>query len=153
MPSSESAQTERRKALVGLLRSHQIRRQVELVEMLNQQGYPATQSSVSRDLRDLGVAKLKTGYQLPEAADRVNETELELLRDYVREISPAGPNLIVVATAVGAAQRVALTLDRTQWPDIVGTLSGDDTIFVATSGPASQRRLLARLREAFGKKA
>ena len=153
MPSSGTTQTERRKVLVRLLQQHRVRRQSELVKLLESEGFTATQSSISRDLRDLGVAKLKSGYQLPASADGANEAELNLLKDYVREIRAAGPNLIVVATAVGAAQRVALTLDRTRWPDIVGTLSGDDTIFVATTGPAAQRRLLARLREAFAKRA
>ena len=59
----------------------------------------------------------------------------------VRDIRAAGPNLLVVTTAIGAAQRVALTLDRINWPEIVGTLSGDDTIFIATTGAAQLRRL------------
>ena len=152
MPTPGSAQVDRRRALVKLLQQHRVTRQSQLVDMLRNEGFSATQSSISRDLRDLGVAKLKTGYQLPASSNRGSETELNVLKDFVREIRAAGPNLIVVATAVGAAQRVALTLDRTRWPDIVGTLSGDDTIFVATSGPAAQRRLLARLRNAFSQR-
>jgi transcriptional regulator of arginine metabolism len=55
--------------------------------------------------------------------------------------------LLVITTAVGAAQRVAVTLDRINWPEIVGTLSGDDTIFIATSSSTQQRRLRGRLRQ------
>jgi transcriptional regulator of arginine metabolism len=55
--------------------------------------------------------------------------------------------MLVITTAIGAAQRVALTLDRIDWPEIVGTLSGDDTIFIATTGAAPLRRLSSRLRQ------
>ena len=63
----------------------------------------------------------------------------------MRETAPAGNNLLVVKTAIGAAQRVAFELDRSGWPEIVGTLSGDDTIFIATAGAAANRRLQRRL--------
>jgi transcriptional regulator of arginine metabolism len=115
---------------------------------LRAEGYPATQSSVSRDLRDLGAAKLKEGYSLPpRPAETRDDESLQVIAEFVRDIRPAGPNLLVLITAVGAAQRVAVTLDRTGWPEIVGTLSGDDTIFVATIGSNQQRRLRSRLRQ------
>jgi transcriptional regulator of arginine metabolism len=69
-----------------------------------------------------------------------------LLAEFVRDIRAAGGNLTVVKTAEGAAQRVALYLDRSGWAEIVGTVSGDDTIFVATRNGGEQKRLLARLR-------
>ena len=122
-------------------------RQAELVELLRAEGYLATQSSVSRDLRDLGVAKLKSGYSLPGADDSDDEESLQVIAEFVRDIRQAGPNLLVVMTAVGAAQRVAFMIDRAAWPEIVGTLSGDDTIFVATIGASEQRRLKTRLRQ------
>jgi transcriptional regulator of arginine metabolism len=73
------------------------------------------------------------------------------IAEFVRDIRAAGANLVVVTTAVGAAQRVAVTLDRANWPEIVGTLSGDDTIFIATAGSAQQRRLRARLKQSLRK--
>src|SRR5690606_38664353 len=108
-----------------------------------------TQSSVSRDLRDLGAAKLKNGYSLPKPAEVGDESlqELQEVAEFVREIRPAGPHLLAITTAIGAAQRAAVTLGRTAWPEIVGTLSGDDTIFVATIGSNQQRRLRSRLRQ------
>jgi transcriptional regulator of arginine metabolism len=124
-----------------------ISRQAELVELLRAEGYLATQSSVSRDLRDLGAAKLKDGYSLPKPAENGEEESLSAVPAFVRDIRSAGPNLLVIMTAVGAAQRVAVTLDRIGWPEIVGTLSGDDTIFVATTGANEQRRLRGRLRQ------
>jgi transcriptional regulator of arginine metabolism len=63
----------------------------------------------------------------------------------LRKISPAGPNLLVIRTAIGAAQRVALALDRSDWPEMVGNIGGDDTVFVATESALAQRKLIARI--------
>jgi len=147
MPSATLEQNERRQAIARLLVEHVVNRQAELVELLRAEGYPATQSSVSRDLRDLNAAKLKNGYSLPKPIELGDEESLQIVADLVRDIRPAGPNLLVVITAVGAAQRVAVTLDQMGWPEIVGTVSGDDTIFVATIGSNEQRRLRGRLRQ------
>lgn len=153
MPTAVAQQQARRRAIAELLERQTITRQVELVRLLRAEGYDATQSSVSRDLKDLGVAKLTTGYELPSpsVAPGGDRQALKLIAEFVRELKPAGAHLLVITTAIGAAQRVALTLDRIDWPEIVGTLSGDDTIFVATSGAAQQRRLIVRLHEHLGK--
>jgi transcriptional regulator of arginine metabolism len=153
MPSATAEQrNERRFAIAQLLREHAIERQAELVQLLRAQGYAATQSSVSRDLKDMGAVKLKKGYSLPEDEPAGNGREaLQEIAEFVREIRPAGANLLVVTTVVGAAQRVAVTLDRTNWSEIVGTLSGDDTIFIATASSAQQRRLRTRLKQSLRK--
>lgn len=149
MPTAVAQQQARRRAIAELLERKTITRQVELVRLLRAEGFDATQSSVSRDLKDLGVAKLTTGYELPpgDQPHGGDGQALQLVAEFVRELKPAGPHLLVVTTAIGAAQRVAVTLDRVAWPEIVGTLSGDDTILVATAGAAQQQRLTARLRE------
>lgn len=148
MPAATAQhQHERRQVIARLLDEHKISRQSELVELLRAAGYPATQSSVSRDLKDMGAAKLKSGYSLPEAADVSNAESMVTVAEFIREVRAAGPNLLVITTAVGAAQRVCVTLDRIAWPEIVGTVSGDDTIFVATSSATQQRRLRGRLRQ------
>jgi transcriptional regulator of arginine metabolism len=64
----------------------------------------------------------------------------------VHEVRTAGSSLTVIRTATGAAQRVALFLDRSEWPEVVGTISGDDTVFVATRNSQDQRQLLGKLR-------
>ena len=148
-----SNQQRRRRAIAELLQNHVIRRQSELVRLLRDKGLDATQSSVSRDLRDLGVAKLTAGYSLPEPIKRNNVNALRLVAEFIRKVRPAGPNLLVVTTAIGAAQRVCVTLDRANWPEVVGTISGDDTIFVATAGAGAQRRLNARLQTSLRKAA
>jgi transcriptional regulator of arginine metabolism len=147
MPSATLEQTERRRAIARLLEQHSINRQAQLVELLRAEGYPATQSSVCRDLRDLGAIKQKNGYSLPKPTEVSNGESLQVVAEFVRDIRPAGPNLLVIMTVVGAAQRVAVTLDRIAWPEVVATLSGDDTIFVATEGANQQRRLRSRLRQ------
>jgi transcriptional regulator of arginine metabolism len=147
MPTATAEQQyERRKVIARLLREHAVARQSELVELLRAAGFAATQSSVSRDLKELGAAKLKEGYTLPDATDAGNGAALAQVAALVRDVRTAGPNLLVVITAVGAAQRVAVTLDRMAWPEVIGTLSGDDTIFIATSSSPQQRRLRGRLR-------
>jgi transcriptional regulator of arginine metabolism len=151
VPTAIAQQHARRRALAQLLELHGVNRQAELVQLLRSEGFDATQSSVSRDLKELGAVKLTNGYSLPEHRRADNESELGLIAEFVRDIRFAGANITVITTAVGAAQRVAVTLDRIDWPEIIGTLSGDDTIFVATAGAAQQRRFHTRLRDSLGK--
>jgi transcriptional regulator of arginine metabolism len=137
---------DRREALRRIISRSPVGRQQDLVRLLGKAGHPATQSSVSRDLRELGVAKQGDRYVLPdESAPALDD--FVAVAAFVRDWRPAGPCLTVIRTTAGAAQSVAIVLDRADWPDVVGTLSGDDTIFVATTGAAAQRRLLARLHD------
>ncbi|MFQ5633862.1 MAG: arginine repressor [Gammaproteobacteria bacterium] len=147
MPAEADIRRRRQEAILEIVSGESVARQTQLVDLLRARGIEATQSSVSRDLKTLGVAKLADGYA-PPAADKggANNHELTLLGEFVRQIDTAGGHLTVIKTAVGAAQRVAVYLDRTGWPEIVGTLSGDDSIFVATRSASEQRRLVAKLR-------
>jgi transcriptional regulator of arginine metabolism len=138
----------RRTALARILRSETVGRQSELVRLLRKQGHEATQSSISRDLRELGVAKLGDRYVLPEPATSVRD-DFASLKQFVRGLQPAGTNLSVLKTTVGAAQSVAVAIDKAQWPEVIGTISGDDTIFIATAGAREQKKLAERLRAIF----
>jgi transcriptional regulator of arginine metabolism len=149
MPASPEHQRRRRHAIANILRERPVATQGELVDALRGLGFEATQSSVSRDLRILGAAKEAEGYRLRTDKAPVKEDAFTEVARFVRGVSRAGNNLVVVHTGVGAAQRVAVALDRSRWPEIVGTLSGDDTIFVATSGGAATTRLAARLNSIF----
>lgn len=146
----ESAQQlGRRTAIMKILREQAVGRQADLVRILRKQGHDATQSSVSRDLRELGVLKAGDRYILKtEVLEPVND-DFGALAGFVREVKPAGASLTVVRTTVGAAQSVAVAMDRAQWPEVVGTISGDDTIFVATTGAREQQKLLQRLHSIF----
>jgi transcriptional regulator of arginine metabolism len=145
MPSATEIRDKRRQALLEILTTGAVRRQSDFVEELMAQGIEATQSSVSRDLRELGIVKRGDGYKRIEQ-DATPAGFTELPAGFVRDIQPAGGNLTVIKTAIGAAQRVAVYLDRSGWPEIVGTLSGDDTIFIATENGHDQKILLGRLR-------
>jgi transcriptional regulator of arginine metabolism len=143
MPNSPQEQTQRREMLRELLQSGPASTQRTLVNALSDKGLHATQSSVSRDLRELGAIKTGQGYELPSDADL--RDEMHSVAEFLREIAPAGPNLTVIKTAIGAAQRVALALDRSAWPEIIGNIGGDDTVFVASDSAVSQKILIAKI--------
>jgi transcriptional regulator of arginine metabolism len=146
---SDAHQLERRGAIVRLLRAGQVRRQQDLVRLLKKTGLDATQSSISRDLRDLGVLKAGGRYVLPpDEVSRANG-DFGALAQFVRALRRAGPSLTVLRTTIGAAQSVAVAIDRAEWPEVAGTLSGDDTIFIATVTARAQDELIARLRALF----
>jgi transcriptional regulator of arginine metabolism len=145
----EHHQHERRDAILRLLRAGEVRRQAELTQLLRKSGFEVTQSSISRDLRELGVLKA-SGRYLPPPEDSVRtQGDFSVIAQFVRELKLAGPTLVVVRTTIGAAQSVAVAIDKAQWPEAVGTISGDDTIFIATTDARAQRRLLARLQSLF----
>ncbi|MBV8782907.1 MAG: arginine repressor [Gammaproteobacteria bacterium] len=146
---TDAQQVERRAALVRILRGGSVGRQAELVRLLKRAGHAVTQSSVSRDLRDLGVLKARGRYVLPgEEVTRANG-DFGSLAQFVRGLKSAGPSLTVLRTTIGAAQSVAVAIDRAQWPEVAGTLSGDDTIFIATANARAQGELIDRLRTLF----
>jgi transcriptional regulator of arginine metabolism len=147
--SGADAAPARRAALAKIIREQAVGRQAELVAMLRKHGHVATQSSVSRDLRELGVAKLGDRYVLPESAVAV-KNDFSSLKQFVSAVMTAGTNLTVLRTTVGAAQSVAVAIDTGRWPEVIGTISGDDTIFIATAGPREQQKLGERLHAIFG---
>lgn len=142
-------QGERREAIMRILRGGLVRKQQDLVRLLKKDGHDVTQSSVSRDLRDLGVLKASGGYVLPSEDTARANGNFGALAQFVRAIKPAGPCLTVIRTTTGAAQSVAVAIDKAEWPEVVGTLSGDDTIFIATGSARAQSELSERLRSLF----
>lgn len=130
---------ERQEKLIEIIRAKQISHQRELLRELTQLGITAHQSSISRDLAELGVIKLKGVYRLPH----LEPGESPVVD--VLDVEPVGDHLIVVKTAVGQAQIVALTIDRAKFPEVVGTLAGDDTIFVAVKGRGEQGQAMKQI--------
>ncbi len=147
MPNSIQEQASRRDEIRRLLLHGPANTQQTLVEKLTSRGHVATQSSVSRDLKELGAIKTSRGYELPDGADS-NRDQLAGVADLLRSVTAAGPNLTVIKTAIGAAQRVALALDRSHWPEMVGNIGGDDTVFVASDSAAAQKILIAKIERA-----
>ncbi len=152
LPSDDvnSSAPARRTLLAKIIREQVVGRQTELVAMLRKLGVGATQSSVSRDLRELGVAKQGDRYVLPENSAHP-KSDFSTLKQFVNALQTAGDNLMVLKTTVGTAQSVAVAIDTAHWPEVVGTISGDDTIFIATAGAREQRALELRLSAVFGR--
>lgn len=146
---TDHQQLERRSAIVKILRNGLVRRQSELVGLLRRDGHDVTQSSVSRDLRDLGVLKASGRYVMPPDEITRANGDFETLSQFVRQVRPAGSCLTVVRTTIGAAQSVAVAIDKAEWPEVVGTISGDDTIFIATDRESAQANLIGRLHSLF----
>ncbi|HSY07224.1 MAG TPA: hypothetical protein VK820_01650 [Steroidobacteraceae bacterium] len=150
MTLTDHHQADRRNAIVRLLAGGVVHKQQELVRLLRKEGYVATQSSISRDLREIGVLKARGRYALPPQDVVRANGNFNALAQFVREVRRAGPCLTVVKTSTGAAQSVAVAIDKAQWREVVGTLSGDDTIFIATGNARAQSGIVSRLRAMFG---
>ena len=146
---NDTEQLERRGAIMRILRAGLVRKQQELVRLLKKAGHDATQSSISRDLRDLGVLKASGRYVLPPDELQRANGDFASLAQFVRELRRAGPSITVLRTTIGAAQSVAVAIDKAEWPEVAGTISGDDTIFIATANLRAQEELLTRLRALF----
>jgi transcriptional regulator of arginine metabolism len=142
-PADSEHREIRQRGILELLRERAVASQGEVVALLEARGIQATQSSVSRDLKELGVARVGGRYVAPSSDER--EPGLRDMARFLRSARPAGPHLTVVLTTAGTAQSVGIALDRAGWPEVVGTMAGDDTVFIATAGEADQRRLLDHL--------
>jgi transcriptional regulator of arginine metabolism len=142
-------QTDRRNSILRHLRTGAVRRQSDLVSLLKSDGFEVTQSSVSRDMRELGVLKAQGRYLPPGEEVSQAQGSFSAIARFVRDIKTAGPSITVIRTSVGAAGSVAVAIDRAAWPEIVGCIQGDDTIFIATQDGEAQTRLLSHLRAVF----
>ena len=146
---TDTQQIERQSAIMRILREGLVRRQEDLVRLLKKEGHDVTQSSVSRDLRNLGVSKAGGRYVLPPDELTRTNGDFGMLAQFVRGLKRAGPSLTVLRTTIGAAQSVAVAIDKAEWPEVAGTISGDDTIFIATANARAQDELVSRLQAIF----
>lgn len=138
--------------ILELVATRPIRTQDELADALGQEGWEVTQSSVSRDISQLGLVKVDGIYARPVAARLVEVTDPNerRLAESLLTVDPAGDALLVLHTPPGEAQRVGNALDLLAWPEIVGTIAGDDTIFIAVTNAAAQGLIGRRLRSLLG---
>jgi transcriptional regulator of arginine metabolism len=140
--------TDRRKRhlkILELISTRAVRTQEELAEALAAEGWDVTQSSVSRDIAVLRLIKVNGAYRRPASVVVPADPNERRIADGVLTAEPAGDALVVVHTPAGEANRVAVALDRLAWPEVAGTIAGDDTIFIAVKGPAARRRVLDAL--------
>jgi transcriptional regulator of arginine metabolism len=135
--------------ILELISTRAIRTQEELAEALAAEGWEVTQSSVSRDIAALGLAKVDGAYRRTPLTSVVDPDERRIAEG-VLTVEPAGDALIVVHTPPGEANRVAVAMDRLAWADVVGTLAGDDTIFLALRNAGAQRTIMRELRRLVG---
>jgi transcriptional regulator of arginine metabolism len=133
---------ERQQQILSLIRARPVGTQEDLRALLERSGVPATQSSVSRDLEELGVVKHHGHYTLPRTNGGAARGLLSL--------DHAGETLIVARTVPGLASAVAVEIDAAAIDEIVGTIAGEDTIFIAVSDAKSQRAAIKQIWELFG---
>jgi len=137
--------------ILNLVKQGPLASQDDLRRELSKHGFQVTQATLSRDIHKLGLVKMPQGYTLPQngaatAAQPAVYGVERLFREFVREVREA-QNLLVVKTAVGSAQSVAVAWDAESWPDVVGTVAGDDTILVICANRTLARKVAARIRE------
>jgi transcriptional regulator of arginine metabolism len=132
--------------ILELISTRAIRTQEELAEALATAGWDVTQSSVSRDIAALRLIKVEGAYRRPAALATPVNLDERRIADGVLSVDSAGDALVVLHTPPGEANRVAVALDRLAWTDVIGTIAGDDTIFLAVKDPAAQHRVLREVR-------
>ena len=136
----------RRQAIVALVASRRVQTQEELVAALREQGVEASQASVSRDVAALGLVKAGGRWAAPPADSPATDPLEQRIASWLLSVAPAGDHLLVLKTPPGEAPGVGLALDRLDLNGVVGTVAGDDTIFVAVADAEAGRRVTRRLR-------
>jgi transcriptional regulator of arginine metabolism len=130
--------------ILKLIRAKQIHTQDELATELRHVGVPATQVTLSRDIRELGLVKTAAGYVEPgDATPAVRTDVASAVRDTVLDIRVA-QNLLVLRTPPAHANLVASALDQAEWPEVTGTVAGDDTVLVVTPDAKTAQNLRTR---------
>ena len=139
----------RQRAILNLLRQESVVNQDELQKALRKRGIKAGQPTLSRDIRELGLVKTANGYSISggegSAAPSLPPVS-RLIREFALEVRTA-QNLLVIKTSVGSAQPVAAALDDQEWPEVVGTVGGDDTILIICPDNKDAARLAAKIEE------
>ena len=135
---------QRHNALLKLISEQRISRQDELAELLEREGFSVTQSSVSRDLVELGIVKLSGFYALPQRS----RSEMTF---GLKSLQIAGENLVVAKCESGLASACAVRIDAEDLDEVVGTIAGDDTIFIAVRDGKGQKAALKKIWEIFEK--
>ena len=142
----------RQREIRELLAKRPIRTQQELATALRERGFRATQATISRDVAELGLVKASQEgvltYVVPARVTEAESTGEErlraLLHDLPVDVREAGL-MLVLRTLPGSAHAIAAALDRTRWSEIIGSLAGDDTVFVAFADRVSMQRVRGRL--------
>ena len=135
----------RQQKILSLIRAKRIGTQEELRELLERSGVEATQSSVSRDLLELGIVKHQGAYTLPQATNGAGG----MVARGLLSLDMAGDALVVAKCEPGLASAVAVEIDRAALTEVVGTLAGEDTVFIAVTDRKMQRAVVKKVWEIF----
>ena len=144
-----SRKSERQDAILTLISSHSIASQEDLKRLMGERGWSVTQATLSRDLRDLGVMRAPTEsgarYVLPEMVGDDDKLSLDsVLPQWFSKIDGVG-ELIVLRTLPGGAQPIAEALDSEAWPEIIGTIGGENTVLIVCRSAAARATLTERI--------
>jgi transcriptional regulator of arginine metabolism len=139
----------RHAAILELVRTHRIPSQEALRELLLERGIDVAQATLSRDIRNLGLVKAPDGhggsaYAIPVGGGETGPTLNRLLPALYVGADGVG-NLLVLKTLVGGAQPIAVAIDAAGWPEIVGTIGGDDTILIVLRSPEHRDTIVSRI--------
>ncbi|HZT31477.1 MAG TPA: arginine repressor [Bryobacteraceae bacterium] len=141
------SKTFRHGQILKLIRARQIRTQEDLAQELKAQGITTTQVTLSRDIRELGLVKTAEGYREMQAEEAEAGPQFTMLaQEFLRDVR-AAQNLVVLKTSPGHANSVAVALDAEEWPEVVGTIAGDDTILVVAPDNATADAVRRKLME------
>ena len=145
----------RHEKILQIISNNTVDTQEELLRLLRQEGFDVTQATVSRDIKELRLVKTQTGtgkyrYTAPKESVRdISSRFYSLFSENTISVQSAC-NMVVIKSLTGMAQAVCAAMDSLHWEGIVGTLAGDDTIFVVTKDEDCARRFTEELRQMLG---
>lgn len=140
--------------IIRIISSRKIETQEELAGELRSLGYTVTQATISRDIKELQLIKVADGergtYRYAQRPERketaVNERLIRILNDSLIGVDSAG-QMVVVRTLSGSANVAAEAIDTFQWPEVLGTIAGDNTIFIVVRNRKDAEKVVSRIRE------
>jgi transcriptional regulator of arginine metabolism len=138
----------RQRRILEVIRKRVVKSQEELSAILKKEAIDVTQSTLSRDIRELGLIKARGSYQAPGEL-QPGPTKDNLRRTFEQFVIQTGVsgNIVMIRTAPGNAHSIGAVLDAAEWPEVLGTVAGDDTVFVLLRNSHSGRKVLGRIRE------
>jgi transcriptional regulator of arginine metabolism len=144
----------RQEAIIGLINAHEVANQEDLRRLLEAAGHRVTQATLSRDLRELGIVRASTAtgprYVQPDALATDDTPSLEALMPQLFESVDGVRELLVLRTSASGAQPIAEAIDAESWPDVLGTVAGDNTILIICRSEAARLSLAERLKKLAG---
>jgi transcriptional regulator of arginine metabolism len=134
--------------ILEIIRKRLVRSQEELSSLLKREGAEVTQSTLSRDIRELGLVKVRGSYHSSGELQSSAPTGDSLRRAFEQFVIRTGVsgNIVMIRTAPGNAHSVGVVLDAAQWPEVMGTIAGDDTVFVLLRSGRLGKKVLSRIR-------